>query len=252
MSKSLLQIQDGIKTFRNDTILSNIQLDVQPGEFICILGPSGSGKTTLLRLLAGLDQWSEGTFEADKKAAPAFVFQEANLLNWRTVIENILLPLELCSRKNSPTQNHLVGINALKKVHMENSAQLYPRELSGGMKMRASIARALVTGPNLLFLDEPFAALDEPTREELQEQLRSLWETQPTTIIFVTHSIQEAAFLANRIIFLSGRPASIMKDFVLELPKQRSKNTRDSSEYFKEIKIIRNLFETSSQSQVPT
>ncbi len=238
MSQEILSIENGFKKIGNTTILAKLKAEIKAGEFVSILGPSGSGKTTLLRLFAGLDQWTDGHFKRNAHSRSAFVFQEPNLLGWRTVLENTLLPLELTGQ----TVDKQMGLEALNLVHLEKAAHLYPHELSGGMKMRASIARALVTKPSLLFMDEPFAALDEPTREELQEQLRQIWESQATTILFVTHSIQEAVFLANRIIYLDGKPSTITTDLVLNLQSIRNAKTRLSNEYFAELNKVRSLY----------
>lgn len=243
----LLQIKNGRKKFQNETILENINLEIRQGEFIALLGASGSGKTTLLRLLAGLETWSEGEFLADQRTHSAFVFQEPNLLSWRTVLENLQLPAEL---SHQPVDRS-TELSVLKSVRLGDAAHLFPHELSGGMKMRASIARALITKPNLLFMDEPFSALDEPTREELQEQLRQIWESTSTTIVFVTHSLAEAVFLANRIIILDGKPAAVAKDYPLNLPQQRASNVRTTESYFSELTKVRALFQNPLSKRVP-
>lgn len=246
-SKQILSIKNGIKKFSQDLILESIQMDLREGDFISILGASGSGKSTLLKLLAGLEPWSSGEQTQDPNISRAFVFQDPNLLSWRTVLENTLLPLELKSNLLSdPSQMASRGREALKMVHLESAAHQYPHELSGGMKMRTSLARAFITKPRLLFMDEPFAALDEPTRENLQEQLRHIWETQQTTIVFVTHSLQEALFLSNRIIFLKNRPASIEENWVIPLPSKRTAATRISKDYFNALTELRELSRSTS------
>lgn len=248
MSKTLIEIQNGHKTFQQNQVLQNINLTIESGDFISFLGSSGSGKTTLLRLIAGLESWTSGNFNIDQTltAESAFVFQEPNLLTWRNVLENVLLPLELNQQQHHADQ----GLEVLKKVHLEHAATLYPHQLSGGMKMRVSIARALVTKPRLLFMDEPFAALDEPTREELQEQLREIWEQNNTTILFVTHSIQEATFLSRKILFLRERPASIGEHYIVELPKKRDRETRSSEAYFNQLKVIRNHYKGNAHGNL--
>ncbi len=261
MPNNLMQIRHGQKNFHGKPVLRDIHLDIQSGDFITLLGASGSGKTTLLRLLAGLENWSSVETVSSTKDSndslplnPAFVFQEPNLLGWRTVLENTLLPLELLPVELSPldfghtkTQAQERAIEVLKAVQLDTAAHKFPHELSGGMKMRASIARALITKPNLLFLDEPFAALDEPTREGLQEQLRGLWEKQHTTIVFVTHSLHEATFLANKVWFLNGQPSSLRLEHAINLPKYRTAETRNSLDYFNELAILRRLIQ-----QAPT
>ncbi len=240
MSDTLISLRNGSKFFGENPILQQIDLQIQAGDFVTLLGPSGSGKTTLLRLLAGLESWSTCKLLTPHYENSAFVFQEPNLLEWRSVLENVLLPLEL---KSTFTKKHSreIAMNALNSVHLEHASQLYPNELSGGMKMRASIARALVTKPQLLFMDEPFSALDEPTRESLQDHIHQIWENSQTTIVFVTHSIPEAVFLSTRIILLSQKPASIAHDYALPLPRKRSSDFRSEAQYFNEIKSIRNL-----------
>lgn len=234
-SKELLQIKEGRKTFNNQIILDAITLDIREGEFITLLGASGSGKTTLLRLLAGLETWTTGTFQRPPQLDSAFVFQEAQLLPWRSVLANTLLPLEL--QGETATADKALAI--LKTVQLETEAQKFPDELSGGMKMRASIARALITKPRLLFMDEPFAALDEPTREELQVHLRQLWNQNQTTIIFVTHSLSEAVFLSDRIVVLGQKPSHIVLDHKVPLPLDRTTAVRNSLSYFEAVKTLR-------------
>ncbi|MEY4616004.1 MAG: hypothetical protein RJB66_964 [Pseudomonadota bacterium] len=243
MNENLLQVQDGFKQFNSKTILKKINLEIRRGDFVALIGPSGTGKTTLLRLLAGLETWSTSSFVEQKNSSTSFVFQEPNLLSWRTLLENIQLPLEI--QKKPINQEHLN--KSLEAVHLEGAGTLFPHELSGGMKMRASLARALITEPELLFMDEPFSALDEPTREDLQDQLRKIWEARANTIVFVTHSLSEALFLANRIIFLSGKPASIFEDYKPNLPKQRDRETRSSEIFFRELSTIRNLFQKTKE-----
>jgi NitT/TauT family transport system ATP-binding protein len=238
MSETLLKIQNGIKKFKSKTVLTDINVSISSGEFIALLGPSGSGKTTLLRLLSGLEDWTSGEINQPSNTRSSFVFQEPNLLGWRNVLENTCLPLEL----SQSLERSQKALSALKSVYLEDSATLFPQELSGGMKMRASIARALVTNPQLLFMDEPFSALDEPTREELQEQVRELWERTGNTVVFVTHSLPEAIFLANRVIFLSAQPTTIIHDYQLTLPATRTAQTRTTDAFFAELNQVRKLF----------
>src|SRR6185503_15955578 len=184
---------------------------VEPGEFVALLGPSGSGKSTLLRLAAGLDQPDGGrlVIEAASGAlSRGFVFQEATLMPWRDVLRNTTLPLELAGWSRAEAETR--ATEELRRVRLAEFGARYPHQLSGGMKMRASVARALTTRPNLLLLDEPFAALDEPTRHGLQAQLREIWSALGMTVLFVTHSVMEAVFLADRVIILSHRPARLL------------------------------------------
>jgi NitT/TauT family transport system ATP-binding protein len=192
--------------------LRNVSLAVADGDFVGLLGPSGCGKSTLLRLIAGLDAPDKGrvAWDAGRQPAPGeigFVFQDATLLPWASAIDNVFLPLRL--RGMSRGQAMPLVHAALERVGLHGFADARPRQLSGGMRMRVSIARALVTRPRLLLMDEPFAALDEFTRHKLQEDLLSLWQELGCTVVFVTHSIYEAAFLARRIVLMTPRPGRI-------------------------------------------
>jgi NitT/TauT family transport system ATP-binding protein len=206
--------------------VSPTDLDIDAGDFVALIGPSGCGKSTLLRAVAGLDRDVEGTIELAPARAPriSFVFQEAQLLPWRTVADNVALPLELA---NAPAVDRARAIaDALAQVELSDAANRYPAQLSGGMRMRVSIARALVTTPDLLLMDEPFAALDELTRNRLDERLRALWLRHRFTVVFVTHSIQEAVFLARRALVMSRRPGRIVHDRGVDLPEARDAHTR--------------------------
>ena len=190
--------------------LRDVSLDVAQGDFIALLGPSGCGKSTLLRLIAGLDPPDSGRIVRGGAASASdlgFVFQDATLLPWATAEENVWLPLRLRGVDRAAASGPVAA--ALARVGLAGFAGARPRELSGGMRMRVSIARALVGRPKLLLLDEPFAALDEFTRHGLQEDLRSVWAELGCTIVFVTHSIYEAAFLAQRIVLMTPRPGCI-------------------------------------------
>jgi NitT/TauT family transport system ATP-binding protein len=207
--------------------VESMDLDVPAGQFIAILGPSGCGKSTLLRIIAGLDHPDVGSVglsafaepAADTSARIAYVFQDAHLLPWRTVLHNVALPLELA---RVPRRDRLAAAReAIAHVGLSEAESRYPAQLSGGMRMRVSLARALVTEPKLLLLDEPFAALDEITRSQLDEQLRQLWLARGMTVIFVTHSIGEATYLADRAVVLTKRPARIVLDQEIALPRDR-------------------------------
>jgi NitT/TauT family transport system ATP-binding protein len=220
-------------------VLDRISFQVEPGEFVALLGPSGSGKSSLLRLTAGLDQPDRGqlVIEAPGGAVSrGFVFQDATLMPWRTVLRNTTLPLELAGRSRVEAENR--ATEELRRVRLAEFATRYPHELSGGMKMRTSVARALTTQPNLLLLDEPFAALDEPTRHALQMQLREIWLALGMTVLFVTHSVTEAVFLADRIIVLSQRPARLILDHKVALPENRDVELRTSLDYVNEVRRI--------------
>lgn len=216
-----------------------MDLRIAAGEFLAILGPSGCGKSTLLRLIARLAEPDGGRIVVDPDAdrfQTAFVFQDAQLLPWRTVLDNAALPLELMGAGRE--ERHEKARTALDQVGLREAEDRYPAQLSGGMRMRVSLARALVTEPRLLLLDEPFAALDEITRFRLDVQLRELWLRRGITVIFVTHSISEAAFLADRAVVLSRRRGHIKLDRRLELPAERDNDLRTDARLAKEMKIL--------------
>ena len=220
-------------------VLDRISFQVKPSEFVALLGPSGSGKSSLLRLIAGLDSADDGRLAIDAAngaLSRGFVFQEPTLMPWRTVLRNTTLPLELVGWSRSDAQGR--AQEELRRVRLAEFTSVYPHQLSGGMKMRASVARALTTRPNLLLLDEPFAALDEPTRHGLQAQLREIWSALRMTVLFVTHSVTEAVFLADRIIVLSHRPARIVADERIALPPARCGDLRTSVDYLNEVRRI--------------
>lgn len=200
--------------------LRDVSLAIADGDFVGLLGPSGCGKSTLLRLIAGLDQPDTGrlAWDAGRQPTPGeigFVFQDATLLPWASAADNVFLPLRMRGmvRRQAMPLVHA----ALERVGLHGFADARPRQLSGGMRMRVSIARALVTRPRLLLMDEPFAALDEFTRHQLQEDLLSLWQKLGCTVVFVTHSIYEAAFLARHIVLMTPRPGSIDQEIASSL-----------------------------------
>jgi NitT/TauT family transport system ATP-binding protein len=218
----LLRVDHVGRRFANGTeALRDVSLRLEPGDFAALLGPSGCGKSTLLRLIAGLDAPDTGRIEWDGGHAPApgelgYVFQDATLLPWATAEENVWLPLRLRGIDRAAALPEVRA--ALSRVGLDGFAHARPRELSGGMRMRVSIARALVTRPRLLLMDEPFAALDEFTRHRLQEDLLSLWRAAGCTVVFVTHSIYEAAFLARRIVLMTPRPGRVDREIFSNLP----------------------------------
>lgn len=228
------------KTFRGAEgdveAVAPLDLEVAPGEFLAIVGPSGCGKSTLLRIIAGLERADAGTVEVGAHGGIAFVFQDAHLLPWRTVAANVALPLEL--RGASPAAQGVAVRRALEQVELSDAAGRFPAELSGGMRMRASIARALVVRPRLLLMDEPFAALDELTRQRLDERLRALWHEEQMTTVFVTHAIYEAAFLAERAIVMSRRPGRIVHDARIDLPPERAASLRGEPAFAREVAAL--------------
>jgi NitT/TauT family transport system ATP-binding protein len=216
-------------------ILEDISLSVEPGEFVSIIGPSGCGKSTLLKLVAGLNPITSGSIEVDgmtpanARETVSFIFQDATLLPWRTVRANVALGLEL---EGVARVQRAATVNAmLALVGLEHVADSYPRQLSGGMKMRVSIARALATKPRVLLLDEPFAALDEMTRDRMNEELLRLREEHKWTVLFVTHSVAEAVFLSDRIVVLAAHPGRVAHDLPVELGSTRTAETRGSERF---------------------
>ncbi len=228
------------KTFSNGTVaLHDMSLDIQSGEFVSLLGPSGCGKSTVLRIIAGLGHATTGRMTwADGENGPAanaqdhhisFVFQEPTLMPWATVFGNVWLPLRLKGATKAEARDRVM--EALAMVGLEAFETAYPRELSGGMKMRVSIARALVTQPRLLLMDEPFAALDEITRFKLNNDLLDLWQRFGFTVIFVTHSVFESVYLSNRIVVMAARPGRVVEDIPVNAPYPRGDEFRTSETY---------------------
>jgi NitT/TauT family transport system ATP-binding protein len=231
--------------------IDQLNLQVPAGQFLAILGPSGCGKSTLLRLVAGLDRPTSGTItlhgeDGPVRPATAFAFQDAHLLPWRNVWRNVALPLELM-RVSAP-QRRQAALQALAQVGLGDAADRYPNQLSGGMRMRVSLARALVTDPQVLLLDEPFAALDEITRHRLDEQLHQLWQRRGLTVLFVTHSTAEAVFLAQRAVVLSQRPARLVADVAIGLPEPRTAALRGEAEF---AAYTRTLYQALRQGGPP-
>ena len=235
--------------------VDGVDLTIESGSFTAFLGPSGCGKSTLLRMIAGLDAPTAGSItvggerllssrsKGDRSVPVAFVFQDAHLLPWRTVLDNAALPLELAGV--SRAERHEAARSVLRDVGLEGAETRVPKELSGGMRMRVSLARALVTRPRLLLLDEPFAALDELTRNRLDDHLRALWRERGTTVVFVTHSITEAAYLAERAIVFSKRPARIVVDHRLDLPSERSAPLRGEASFAREVRALQEALEVA-------
>jgi NitT/TauT family transport system ATP-binding protein len=220
------------------TALDGIDLDIHRGEFLSLLGPSGCGKSTLLRIIAGLSEPSSGIrrlwLETDRAGhIPAgrigFVFQDPTLMPWSTVVDNVLLPFRLAGRIG-PGERERASAE-IQSVGLAGFERAYPRQLSGGMRMRVSIARALVTDPDLLLLDEPFAALDEITRMGLNDDLMRLWESRRPTVVFVTHSVFESVYLSTRIAIMTPRPGHIVAELPVELPQPRERALRTSPRY---------------------
>jgi len=221
------------KTFPNGTIaVEGLDLDIREGEFLTLLGPSGCGKSTALRIIAGLIAPSSGSVQwrddADTEGL-SFVFQEPTLMPWADVGANVRLPLMLKGVDTHAAAKRVEA--ALGRVGLSPFAQVYPRELSGGMKMRVSIARALVTDPTLLLMDEPFAALDEITRFKLNNDLLALWRELRKTVVFVTHSVFESVYLSQRIVVMTPRPGRVFTEVVIDAPYPRDESFRTSADY---------------------
>ncbi|MGA7858651.1 MAG: ABC transporter ATP-binding protein [Terracidiphilus sp.] len=224
------------KRYRNAAVaLEGISLNVERGEFITFLGPSGCGKSTLLRLVSGLSPVSGGSIQVNgmtpenARELMSFIFQDATLLPWRTVEQNVGLGLELEYAARALRQERVTRM--LELVGLDRVGRSYPRQLSGGMKMRVSIARALVSRPRILLMDEPFAALDEMNRDRLNEELLRLYAEQKWTVLFVTHSVAEAVFLSSRIVILAAHPGHVAHVLPINLPWPRTADTRESKEY---------------------
>lgn len=226
-------------------ILDGIALQVRPGEFVSLIGPSGCGKSTVLRLIAGLNPISGGRLaiaghSPDAATAElAFVFQEPTLLPWLTVAHNVEIPQQL--RKVPASQRAVARQQALDLVKLGDRGRAYPRQLSGGQKMRVSIARALTLQPKILLLDEPFGALDEITREHLNEELLAIRAQQGWTAFFVTHSVAEAVFLSTRIVVMSAKPGRIYREVAVDLPPERTAETRLSQAYHEQVTEVSRL-----------
>lgn len=230
---SIVEFREATKRFgEGPLVLDRLNLTVQPGEFVSLIGPSGCGKSTLLRLIAGLTPLTAGSLIVDRRSPDAaaadlaFVFQEPTLLPWLSVAANIELPLSL--RGVAPAERSVTRRRVLDLVRLSEKADAYPRQLSGGQKMRVSIARALALSPKILLLDEPFGALDEMTREHLNEELLTIRERHAWTAFFVTHSVAEAVFLSNRIFIFSANPGHLHTEIPVPFPYPRTEATRRS------------------------
>ncbi len=252
-----IQIQDVSMSFKdnkgNDVLaLQHVNLDVQKGEFISLVGPSGCGKTTLLRLIADLLEPSEGIVkvagmtprEVRLQQKFGIVFQKGVLFDWRTVKKNVEMPLEIM--KWRPDERSARADKMLEMVGLTEFAQHYPQQLSGGMQQRVGIARAFAIRPEILLMDEPFSALDEFTKEKLQQDLLRIWSKDKKTVIFVTHNIAEAVYLSDRICVLSPHPGRLSAVIDVDLPRPRSLEMRDTQHFTELVAKVRNSFEGGS------
>ena len=249
MTELVVQARGLGKTFRSGEetteALRGIDLDIASGDFISLIGPSGCGKSTLLRLIGDLVSPTFGSLTVNGKAPGkarldrdyGIVFQSATLLDWRTVQKNVELPLEIM---DFPADERPARAREmLELVQLGGFAEHYPWQLSGGMQQRVAIARALAFRPSLLLMDEPFGALDEMTRELMQQEVLRLWDETDTSVVFVTHSIPEAVFLSTRVVVMSPRPGRVNRELEVDLPRRRDDDTRESSRYFELITEVR-------------
>jgi NitT/TauT family transport system ATP-binding protein len=234
-----IEILSAHKTYPNGTqALEPVDLSIREGEFVTLLGPSGCGKSTLLKMIAGLLEPSDGRILVYRKPVDAiestghkmsFVFQEATLMPWAKVMANVRLPLDLQDQATSDSDARVREV--LKLVGLEKFETSLPRELSGGMQMRVSIARGLVTEPSVLLMDEPFGALDEITRNRLDADLLDLWQKKKLTVVFVTHSIYEAVYLSNRVVVMAARPGRVVDEVMIDEPYPRGNDFRVSTQF---------------------
>ena len=229
----LLSLRNVGKVFSNGvTALSKVDLAIREGDFLSLLGPSGCGKSTALRLIAGLSTPTSGQLDwrgPIDRSNTGFVFQEPTLLPWASVFDNVWLPLRLKGVSRAKAAPAVMEM--LARVHLNGFENAVPRELSGGMKMRVSIARAMVTRPRILLMDEPFAALDEITRFKLNNDLLELWQDERFTVIFVTHSVFESVFLSNRVVVMAARPGRVFDELAVDAPYPRDEVFRTSPDY---------------------
>ncbi|WP_158807045.1 ABC transporter ATP-binding protein [Beijerinckia sp. L45] len=248
----LLTMRDVGKTYnirgKRTSAVDNLSLDVAPGEFVSIVGPSGCGKSTLMMMASGLIHSSSGEIHIKQSRITAphvdigIVFQRDALLDWRTVLENILLQIDVRRLKRGDYRERAVAM--LASVGLAGFENAYPRELSGGMRQRVSLCRALIHNPSLILMDEPFGALDAMTREQMNLDLQKLWIQNKTTMLFITHSIWESVFLSDRVIIMSPRPGRIAAEIQIDLPRPRKLAVRESAEFGAYSAKIREKFQS--------
>jgi len=251
---SVVEIKSLTKRFERGNVvaLQDIELAIEPGEFVSLIGPSGCGKSTLLRIIGDLIQPTSGTLTVNGKPAPraradhdyGIVFQDSVLFDWRTVAKNVALPLEMLGWDRARRKARVDEMMAL--VELEGFGDHHPWQLSGGMQMRVAIARALAFQPALLLMDEPFGALDEMTRERLNMELLRIWDASKSTVVFVTHSISEAVFLSTRAVVMSPRPGRIADIVDIDLPYPRGAQTREEPRYFELVTQVREALHVGS------
>jgi NitT/TauT family transport system ATP-binding protein len=257
--ETVVRLDAVTKTFPqgNVTALQDIDLELTAGEFVSLIGPSGCGKSTLLRVIGDLIQPTRGSITVNGKSAGqarkdgdyGIVFQDAVLFDWRTVAKNIALPLEMLGWDRNRRRERVSEM--LQLVELGGFAEHHPWQLSGGMQQRVAIARALAFEPSLLLMDEPFGALDEMTRERLNLELLSIWETTGSTVVFVTHSISEAVFLSSRVVVMSPRPGRIAGLVDIDLPHPRTVETREAPRFFELVTEVRELLRSRGEHLLP-
>jgi NitT/TauT family transport system ATP-binding protein len=238
-------------------VLRDVNFEIKDGEFICLLGPSGCGKSTLISLISGLEFPDSGEVFVDSKKVEGpsrdriVVFQEAALFPWLTVLENVEFGLKIAGVAEKERREK--AIEAIKMVHLARFVNAHPHQLSGGMRQRAAIARALVLNPKILLMDEPFAALDAQTRQMLMEELQEIWQRTKNTVLFVTHNVREATFLADRVFEMTARPTTIKREYPIHIPRPRQE--QDPSLLVAQTKIMSSLkdeIEKVAQEQLDT
>lgn len=239
MEMSQLEIQQIKKSFGENTVLNDLSFSVQEGEFVALLGPSGSGKSTLFRIIGGISLPSSGTVQLNeenitgKSGSISYTPQYPSLMPWRTILDNVLLGQEITGKRDLEKALHMI-----ERAGLGGFEQSYPHELSGGMQQRVSYIRSILSPQSLILLDEPFSALDEFTRLDMQKWLLSIWAEYKRSILFVTHNIEEALFLADRIIVLSSRPATVKKEFTIPFARPRDEDILLSDDFLQWKKRI--------------
>jgi NitT/TauT family transport system ATP-binding protein len=251
-SRPALEIKSVRKVFDELEAIRSISFDVADGEFVSLLGPSGCGKSTLLMLIAGLTDATAGEIRVNgipvigPRRETGVVFQSPVLLPWRTVLDNVLFPIELLRLPRAKYEAR--ALDLLRMARIDDFAGALPRQLSGGMKQRAAICRALVHEPSLLLMDEPFSALDALTRDEMGVELLRIWQAFRKTVVFVTHSIREAAFLSDRVLVMGQRPATIIDEVVIDLPRPRHIAMTEDEAFNRYVRHLRKAIEASHAS----
>jgi NitT/TauT family transport system ATP-binding protein len=245
----VLRIKGVRKVYRDLEVIRDVSLNVAAREFVSILGPSGCGKSTLLMMIAGLIERTEGQILIDGEPVTGprrevgIVFQQPVLLPWRTVLDNVLLPIELMKLPRAKFRQRAMDLLTMSKIG--DFAHHLPRQLSGGMRQRASICCALVHDPGILLMDEPFSALDAITRDEMGVELLRIWQDNRKTVVFVTHSIREAAFLSDRVLVMSRRPATVIDEVAIDLPRPRDITLMEDERFNQYVRRLRKAIEAS-------